>query len=590
MRIVNVSSQMLFVQHRAHPSVTDPGGTAAIPVGPGRIIDLRDRVNGLPLLVWLFGQPRDGGGNRTLFWKGAVPPGGVIDADPAAGAVTWNRQSFDEAHLARARAFVGDGSLDGVTLEALRDHAESREPYSPAPDAAVAAAAASAAGDVQFTDCQLKVAGVVLDAVLLLLGMGALIKEANAQVAKAVADTLGTTVLDALQVQADALAAASPTGLQTATKVFGIAETLGTALPAVGKAAISNLSLLDKALYAGLAAAQIAAIALSGGGWAIPFILMQLGVGGVILLKDSVSCYETCNAGQPLPVVAPVVPEGSYIFSQGVPLCPSSNDSPRVVLWPHITPSETDLWEIELYTVGANGVHVVKFRSLAYPDLYMTAPPAVGGNLTLEPLPADETTGRCFWMASWFPPSSNPQNSDLSGYTLQLVMDGNMAIHVGGDGYATLQPVPSGVPPTDPGFFFQDLKMGDYDLANEIRIGWRLELFANNHDWSFWNGTEGSHLPLPAQEGTLTRPDDATYWSVVAMACSSGSAQGIAQVRCWSDASGRYVQAGFNARDSWFNYGKADPTVSTASDESYGAVLSAWIIDVSGDDGAAGQS
>jgi hypothetical protein len=148
---------------------------------------------------------------------------------------------------------------------------------------------------------------------------------------------------------------------------------------------------------------------------------------------------------------------------------------------------------------------------------------------------------------------------------------------------ATFQPFTPGAPPTDGGFYFQDVKKGDYDLADEIKIGWRLELFSSNHDWSFWN-VPGKSLPLPSQEGTLRRLDDANYWSVVAMACSSSTSHGIPQVRAWSDASGRYVQASFDASGSWQRWGMADPTASTASDGSLGAVLSAWIIGVAGDD------
>ena len=96
--------------------------------------------------------------------------------------------------------------------------------------------------------------------------------------------------------------------------------------------------------------------------------------------------------------------------------------------------------------------------------------------------------------------------------------------------------------------------------------------------WSFWNGTEQSSVPLPEQEGTLTRPDDASYWSVVAMLRRDGVDQGIAQVRCWSDASGRYVQASFNSRNSNVTYGMQSPEVSEINDGTGHALLTAWII------------
>ncbi|MFO1210986.1 MAG: hypothetical protein U1E40_17505 [Amaricoccus sp.] len=598
MQIVNVSSRRMFVQHRAVPSAVDPDGASAMPVGAGRTLTVAGRPDGLPSMVWLYSAtPGAGPAGRVPFWKGAVPPTAVIDADPASGRVTWNGGTFDAAHLARARAAVGDGSLDGVTLDALRAHAQGRDPAAPlaAPLAAPIAAAAADAPVQQFSDCELAIAGVVLDAVLLVFGVGSLIKTLNTPpVAAQVATAVGSAGLDAQRNGIAAMATTAPGGLAMAGKVFDIVQELGTtALPSVFQAAISNLGLLDKALYLGLMSAQVAAIVASGGSWAIPFIGIQLGLSGFLLGKSIANCYLTCNPGQQLPVIVPDAPEGSFIVGMGGRrLVPSSSpDNPRVLLGldPGTYPAGADLWDIQVYMENATE-RVVRIRSLAYPDQYIVAPQATAGaQLTVETLDAagGAQSPRAMWMTWWTPPTTPPTSGALPGYALQslstLGSSGPQLAMYGTNLNIPLQVFTPG-PQSDANFLYLDTRKSDFDVSNEFRIGWRLELFASNNDWSFWNGTEQSSVALPAQEGTLTRPDDASYWSVVAMARSNGSDQGIAQVRCWSDASGRYVQACFNARGSWARYGLQDLEVSTASDETMGAILSAWIIPT--DDGS----
>lgn len=586
MQIVNVSSQGILVQHRRVPSATDPGGASAMPLGPGRTLSIAGRLDALPSMVWLYSRPTAPGSNGpVLFWKGAVPAKGVIDADPVTGRVTWNGSTFDEEHLARARALAGDGSLDGVTLDALRAHAASRDPArpGPAPEAAVATSAAAPAPE--FSDCEVAIAGVVLDAVLLVFGAGSLIKELSTPaVANQVAATVGSAGLDARRDDVNAMAGIEPGGLAMAAKVFGIIQDIGaTALPGLFKVAISNLSLLDRALYLGLTGAQVAAIYASGGVWAVPFIGIQLGLTGFLLGKSITECYQICNPGQSLPVVVPDAPEGSFIVGMGGRrLVPSSSpDNPRVLLGldPGTYPEGYDLWDIQLRAQGANE-RVVTLRSLAYPDLYIVAPQAAAGSqLTVDTLEAagGPESVRAQWMPRWFPPTAAPTSDALPGYALQsLATLGQSGPELAMYG-VTLQAFTEG-PQSDANFLYLDTRKGGFDVSNEFRIGWRLELFASDHDWSFWNGTEPNGVALPAQEGTLTRPDDASYWSVVAMARSDVTDKGVAQVRCWSDASGRYVQACFNAEGSWAKWGMQDPEVSTASDETYGAILSAWII------------
>lgn len=589
MQIVNVSSRVMSVQYRTVPSAIDPGGASAMPLGAGRTLSIAGRLDGLPSMVWLYSESTGmGSKGRVPFWKGLVPATGVIDADPVTARVTWNGKTFDEEHLTRARALVGDSSLDGVTLEALRAHVESRDPAGYAADVVTTTSAAPPVQ--QFSDCQLAIAGVVLDAVLLVFGAGSLIKTLNTPSGVSqVASTVGAAGLDAQQNAINAMAATQPGGLAMAGKVFGIVQELGTtALPSIFKAAISNLSLLDKALYLGLTGAQVAAIFASGGTWAIAFIGMQLSLTGVLLGKSIIECYQTCNPGQQLPVVVPDAPEGSFIVGMGGRrLVPSSKpDNPRVLLGlePGTYPTGYDLWDIQILSQNS-AERVVTLRSLAYPDLYIVAPQAAAGSpITLGTLDPDEhgsVSSWKVWMPRWFPSTTPPTNDALPGYVLQslatLGQPGPELAMYGTNLQVTLHAFTEGSQ-NDANLLYLDTRKGGFDISNEFRIGWRLELFAGNNNWSFWNGTEQSSVALPVQEGTLTRPDDASYWSVVAMARSNSTDQGIAQVRCWSDASGRYVQAAFNARGSWARYGLQDPEVSTASDESQGAVFSAWII------------
>lgn len=585
MQIVNTSSQKLFVHQCQHPSVTDPDGASAIAVRAGQTLDLPGRQDGLPSMVWLY-SGAEGGAGRKLFWKGPVPAGGVIDADPGAGRVTWNPQTFDVAHLERARAFVGDGSLDGVTLEALRDHAATRDPQGPPPDAVLEAESTAADGAVVFSECELKVAGVVLDCVLLVLGMGSLIKELNTKpVLIAVADAVGQGGLAAQANGIEALAAVHPTGLQMAGKVFGVIEKLGTTFPSVVAAVISNLSALDKVLYGGLVVVQIAAIAATDGAWAVPFVAIQLGISGLLLGKDIISCYQTCNPGVPLPIVPPAASEGSYIVGQQRRFVPSSNPSnPSILLWlepgTYSNAPKGDLWDIQPSTAGGTGQREVTIRSLEYPDQYAVAPTAVGGEVIVETLAAGgELGGRDLWM-----PKTFPAERPYAGYILQTASPtlGSAAMHAAVE-RVTLQPITPGVPPTDPGFYFQDLHASGYDLANEFRIGWRLDLFPKVDGWSFWNGEGEPGVPLPTQVGTLTRPDDINYWSLVALARSNNNDEGYAMVRSWSDAAGRHVQASFVALHKWVNFGKADPEISSASASGSGprsgAILSAYFLE-----------
>jgi len=585
MQIGNVSSQQMYVQCRAVPTAVDPGGASAMPISGGRTLTIAGRLDGLPSMVWLYSEATGiGPAARVPFWKGLVPAMGSIDADPGTARVTWNEKTFDEEHLTRARALVGDSSLDGVTLDALRAHAISRDPAGPA-DLVVKTSAAPAVQ--QFSDCELGIAGVVLDAVLLVFGVGSLIKTLNTpSVVNQVASTVGTAGLDAQRDGIAALAATQPGGLAMAGKVFGIIQDIGsTALPGIFMAAISNLSLLDKALYVGLTGAQVAAIFASGGTWAIPFIGIQLGLTGIRLGKSISECYLTCNPGQQLPIVLPDAPEGSFIVGKGGSrLVPSSNpDNPRVLLASYPADPAVGLWDIQ--SIGPNGSVLVSIRSLEYPDLYIFAPQdlSTSNNLVLKTLDPGGIYKNplAVWWAGWSQSETDPTTDTLSGYTLSPIDPSisGLAMHVANWNFVVLlQPFTPG-PQSDTNFLYLDTrKGGGFDLSNEFRIGWRLELFAANNDWSFWNGTEQSSVALPAQEGTLTRPDDVGYWSVVAMAKSNTIHQGIAQVRCWSNASGRYVQAAFIARGSWERYGKQDREVSTASDESYGAIFSAWII------------
>ncbi len=588
MQIVNVSSRLMFVQYRSVPSAIDPDNASAMPLGAGRSMNIAGRLDGLPSMVWLYSESTGTGcTGRVAFWKGPVPATGVIDADPVTARVTWNGKTFDEEHLTRARALVGDSSLDGVTLEALRAHAETRDPAGHPRDLVLTTAAEAPVQ--QFSDCQLAIAGVVLDAVLLVFGAGSLIKTLNTPpVVSQVASTIGAAGLDAQRNGIAALAATPPGGLAMAGKVFDIVKELGaTALPSIFQAAISNLSMLEKALYLGLMGAQVAAIFASGGTWAIPFIAMQLGLTGILLGKSIIDCYQTCNPDQQLPVVWPDAPVGSFIVGMGGRrLVPSSTDNPRVLLGldPGTYPTGQDLWDIQI--LGKNGTTpVVRLRSLAYPDHYVVAPQAaVGAQITLDTLKGvelgGESTPRLTWFLWWYPPTTPPTSDALPGYALESFAtqgQGPRLAMYGTNLNVTLQAFTEG-PQNDANFLYLDTRKGGFDLSKEFRIGWRLELFAGNNNWSFWNGTEQSNVALPELEGTLTRPDDESYWSVVAMARSNSTDQGIAQVRCWSDASGRYVQAAFNARGSWIRYGLQDPEVSTASDESLGAVFSAWII------------
>ncbi len=591
MQIVNVSSQRMFVQYRTVPTTIDPDGASAMPLGAGRTLTIPGQLDGLPLMVWLYSESTGAGTKgRVQFWKGLVPAMGVIDADPGTARVTWNGQTFDEEHLTRARALVGDSSLDGVTLEALRSHAELRDPVGPAADAVVTTSAATPVQ--QFSDCELAIAGVVLDSVLLVFGAGSLIKTLNTPpVVNQVASAVGSAGLDAQRDGIATLAATPPGGLAMAAKVFVIVQELGsTALPSIFKAAISNLSLLDKALYLGLTGAQVAAIFASGGTWAIPFIGIQLGLTGFLLGKSITDCYQTCNPGQQLPVVVPDAPEGSFIVGQdGRRLVPwwSGTTGPKApksltVFSPDAYPAGCDLWDIQIVSANATA-RIVTIRSLYYPDLYIVAPQggAAGSPLTVDTLEAAGgiQSGRACWMTLWFQSETAPTSDALPGYSLQSLasMEATLAMYRA-QYLVTLEANNISGPQSDVNFLNLDTRKGGFDVSNEFRIGWRLELFAANNDWSFWNGTEQSSVALPAQEGTLTRPDDVSYWSVVAMARSNSTDQGIAQVRCWSDVSGRYVQAAFNARNKWVKYGMQDPEVSTASDESLGAVFSAWII------------
>jgi hypothetical protein len=111
----------------------------------------------------------------------------------------------------------------------------------------------------QFSECDLAIAGVVLDAVLLVFGFGSLIKTLNTPViASQVASVIGPARFDVPRDAVNAMAATDPGGLAMAAKVFGIVQELGSTalLPSIFMAAISNLSLLHRALYLGLAGAQ----------------------------------------------------------------------------------------------------------------------------------------------------------------------------------------------------------------------------------------------------------------------------------------------------------------------------------------------
>lgn len=611
MKIRNKSvTHPVFLRHARTAATSPPPSAGAIRLGPGEALDLPGRRDGLPGLLLLYRG--DGpGGSDAPFWSGLVDAGAAIEADAATGHVGWGAETVDAALLARAQTLIGDDAASlGVTSEALAAHARLRDPRGagvvPAlPQAAPAAmvAGGAEAGMAAFSPCDLRIAQVALDAVLIVLGAGALIEVVRAKGPAEAAAAIGHDRLAALGPAIKTLGGgAAGSGVAAAT-VFTIVANIGKEnLPLLFKAALSDLDPLDKVLYGAMLALRGAAlVAAVVTGVATPayvaLISFELVANTALLMRDVVACYGVCNFTDKPPTAVPEGPGGSYIVDEAGRRITVTHLRQGLVVSAPDPAALSDRW---LFDPVPGHPGLVQIVCRCSPDgqdvlLALSAFPDMSGSVTLTAT-GDPATNPpdpyLIWTILSYqmpaPPDDTP--NPLTGYVIAKP-GGSLALYSAGDQTLATRPfvAPSGEGSSykpgslaDPGFLWRDLRPAS--SARAMTIGWQLEFDLTDLHWGFWNGIETNpQVPLPIQSGTLERPDDPNYWSVIAMTNWSGSwspNQGIALARCWTDAAGPHVQVAFNARGAHFPIGREGPLASSVAkpDVLEGMLLTAWLI------------
>jgi hypothetical protein len=612
MKITNVSPKAsLFLRHQASPAPSDPSGTSAILIRPGESLDQAPDGD-LPLAtVHLFRNASDAASApRELFWKGAVDASAPIEANPDTGTVTWGSEYIDQSFFEQAKKLFGDDpEFKGITLQDLAQHAARSDPRGRVSSRPAADGAGPAALDATFTDCELNVAQVVLDAVLLALGAGALIETlASPEVKRAIAGVLGKPAIAELASQ---IPWTQMTGPQAAGSIIAIIDVVGPkTLPLIVKAAVSNLSTFDKFLWGSLLTLRLGAVAaslaLTGGlaaaAWG-PIIAIEFGISSIFVIKDVVACYDTCT-GLPgnAPVVAPEGPGGSFILDHDQRRITLTQLQNGLVISKPNDKALTDRWEL-LPVPDAQGFVQIQSRFVTQaPGPYqgksiivtIASPPDPGGRLSVMVTGDPKSSPYLNFKVQAYPlpAPGNDKPFAPTGYVL-LNWDGSMAVYAGNGQNIVMKPftppTPAAPPGTkyqpnslsDPGFLWQDVKPNADAETEAMDVGWELEFTDGKFEWGFWNSDDQyAAKKLRSQAGVLTRTDDPGYWSVVAMGRWNGGSQAIAQVRCWTDAAGPHVQAGFNARNKHFPVGASGAQFSVVEEPDIlpGMKFKAWLI------------
>lgn len=579
---------------------------AAVRIAPGAAYQVATDIGLGGRAVYLY---RDHPGQRRalpmMFWKGVLHDNAVVDANPDTKTVRWAHDYLTEKHIAQVKELLGsDHGLDDVKLDKLRAHATTRDPASlsasamPGTDHAITVPFASALprADSGFNPCQLQIAQVVMDAIMLIFGVGELIKTQGKIVAaqQETAEALGATGLaaaaDGIQKFGAGGAAALPTNL------FDFLQSLSKAsVVAIAKVILSNLNTFDKVLYGGLFLGRIGALAAATyfgtPATAAAILKFELAVSGILLLRDVATCYKTCNFDTSTEPTEPTtVQPGRYITDRDGHFLVPVESGNKTLLGFGGPGKPMDLsrhWKLTFLPGKDDQVTISSLASSwSTPEgsgyYQITAPPNVGDPVTLEP---SGQGGMQVWIVR--PHPSPMTGNNQPGLTPGYILDSSVglgALYLSANKLITKR---CADPSTeqDHNFYVRDFQPRNPNMPEQIEVGWEFEMVDDTKDWAFWNVKYGPVNPLPIQSGTLRRTDDPSYWSVVAMCTGGGADQVIAHVRCWTDAAGRHIQAAVDAGGKDFGkvfaMGLQDPEVSVAQDTKKlpGLKMTAWIVD-----------
>ena len=266
--------------------------------------------------------------DAVMLWRGHVHHGDELKVDPEERTLRWEHVAITPGELEAVKAlFPGDPNMADVTLDDLIAHARTRSPHGDRVAQDPLHLTGRQARDASAeSECRLRTAGVVMDSIALLVGLGG-VRAAYRQYMQQAAAQFGNLTIELLDPQAVRLselpAATEP--LSTAQKLVRdfSAQASNTdralfvvdAALAAGKQVgsevvrfiVEDLSLMDKLLYGALALAEIAAVFVSDGTALVLIAGIQVAIQSVLLVEDILLARDACMAAAPPPAPAPVV-------------------------------------------------------------------------------------------------------------------------------------------------------------------------------------------------------------------------------------------------------------------------------------------
>lgn len=184
--------------------------------------------------------------------------------------------------------------LQAITLDALRKHAEGKDPAgSDAQPATLIAAPLP--GVAMPTPCQIAVAGLVVDCVLVVAGFVGLHGRISSRAVEEVAIIVEPQVSQIVRL-ATIIANPDSTKTEIAKAIFSIVKLVYTVgmLEAIVKAIWNSLTPWDAALYGTLALAELVAVLATDGVATIALIVAELAQIGFVI-SDAFKVKNACG-------------------------------------------------------------------------------------------------------------------------------------------------------------------------------------------------------------------------------------------------------------------------------------------------------
>ena len=285
------SGTVIHGNHGEFDSFTlGPGQTFRLALVPNSPIDLGPPDTGIGF--YSFYHVNTPQSENPLFWNGNLRFRDDVYVNPDTALLTIAPTKLKQADLdAFKRQFPNDARLQAVTLDQLANHGKTRDykghNAQPSPNPRRARGI--------FSGCQMAVADVAIDVLLMIWGAIGIHGKINAAAVEDVAQAIEPK-LSEIEEYAKVLSDGNTPTRQKATAIWNIGRLIknGGMFEAVFHAIVSSLTWWDMVLYGVLGMAELAAAFLTDGAALVAIMVVEIATAGFVI-SDGAKVVQECH-------------------------------------------------------------------------------------------------------------------------------------------------------------------------------------------------------------------------------------------------------------------------------------------------------